>query len=383
VDRLSCVYTVGFRDAHPEFDRPRELGIRFADPTMDGRYRIEYPASYVVHSPENRAYRRELAAYLTPQSFDDDVVQSRIHVIRPENAAGSRWLGLFTLRFPVRFSDRSRRDRKFGALISTVPDPCKVATARVEHAFEETIGLRPTHDSAIGAERFVVLVEPVILEPGLYKLTSVLSESEDPIPHAKMVLGEIPEKIDSRPAITIHSILGRPAPDDTIVFLGRGSQEAETALSGVGSSFPALLQGGAGRNRHLIAELGFEPMVRRRFREGDAATVFTSLCRAPSKRELRRAKAKESAIVIRLKRQLHEIDGREFPVHVGSYEFDSHREVSCANIEDHIPPGVLVGGMRYVFQALVVDERGNEVKDAPRVNVEFDAVVREAEPAGE
>jgi hypothetical protein len=83
-----------------------------------------------------------------------------------------------------------------------------------------------------------------------------------------------------------------------------------------------------------------------------------------------------TGIILRLKRRLFEIDGREFPVHIGEYEFDLKEEVSCVNIDDDIPAGVLTAGKHYVFQAALVDERGNEVKDTPRVNLEFDVVAR-------
>jgi hypothetical protein len=257
-------------------------------------------------------------------------------------------------------------------VLTTAPDPRKVETERVKFAFEESVSLTATRESAVGSDRFVALVEPVVLAPGMYKLISVMSGMEEETPHADLVMGQIPGKIRSKPAITMHSILGRPARADTVVFLGRGSRDAAEILAGGENLLNLLLPGAAGGSSKLLAELGFEPLVEQRLSAGEPATVLTSICRISSKKERRRRG--DTAPIVRVKRQLLTSGEQNFPEHVGSYEFDSHRQVSCVNVNDRIPGGSLRPGQRYVYQAVVVDEEGKEIAHVPRVSLEFEVI---------
>jgi hypothetical protein len=313
---LGCTYTLGFYVDGDVEGRPRRLSVNVKRPGM----RAIHPSRYVFRSDSEKRESVLRAAWISPEMFQTGVVRAHAFPLRPRS--DQLWEALLAVSFAVPLSDSGGREvqRQFGASLHS--------SKGVHHRFARTVRLQP--DSAeVTSEPVVTFLERVVLKPGVYSLTAIVSDPLDERPHANRVRIEIPE-IPKRELFLVGPILGQPSGPNLIVMSGQ--------IEGDDS------QG---------AENSFEPLLVQQVDGPVDLVSLTQACMIGKKK----GKLESSTSVTRSVRD-HEGDvlGELDPVPL---QLEGQDKIRCQNLVD-ILPGTSFANGEYVFEVGFESDRQSD-----------------------
>ena len=319
------MYSVGFYVDDDEADRPRDVTVRVRQPGM----RAIHPGKYIFRSDAERRTSLLTAAWNVPEMFQTGVVRAHIFPLRP--ISDKRWDAMLAVSFPVPLgeTDGQAARREFGAVLAAGP--------QVVHRVSRQVTLEPDGPDVSSAPQ-ITFLERVNIAPGRYKLTAVLSDPQDPDPHAVRVEIDVPE-VPRNELFLVGPVLGRAAGPNLVVF-GSGANADEDRLGEAGS---------------------FEPLLVQQLDEPVDLVAVTQACFVGSKR--REKKALKSSPTV--DRRLIGSDGSV----VGTLErqaaaLERQGDVQCLNLVDLLPVASLRDG-EYAFEARL-DGSSDEVSGTVR-----------------
>lgn len=246
------MYTIGFYVDETEEDRVRSatIGVRRAG------LRAIHPSKYVFRSESARRVSLLRAAWSSPKAFETGIVRAHLFPLRPTPERS--WRGVLAVSFPVPLGEKggAAAAREFGAVLYHGPT--------VAHSFNRSVRLQPD-DPGVASTPWITFLEPLVLRPGKYTLTAVLSNPEQGQPHATRVELEVPE-VPERELFLVPPMLGRRA-GINLVVLGSGAKEIED---------------------RIVEESGFEPLLVQQVDEPVDLAVLSQICLVDRKGKRRR-----------------------------------------------------------------------------------------------
>ena len=279
----------------------------------------------MFRSPGARRESLLRAAFLAPDLFRTGVVRTHIFPVRPLSPRS--WETLLAISFPITLGQEagSSAQRVFGAVLSRGPV--------VVHRFDREVTLRSPRPAATASDHQVTFLEPIILEPGEYTLSAVLSDPGEESPHTAEMQLEVP-KVPKKELFFVGPILARPAGDNVVIQSGTAPKRKKKERG----------QAPRGATDELRTGSSFEPLLVQQVEEPSDLAALTQVCMIGSR------KAEPGLAVVRsLKQEEGAVVGTLPPVEL---QLDGAGKVRCQNLLDVLPVSSVEPG-RYVFEALL------------------------------
>ncbi len=206
---LGCRYTVGFYVNRLKEDNPRMIRLRVKGEGLE----VRYPGQYKAQSPEKLKSTRLMAAFLQPEMFHSDFLRVYLFLLQPRSP--EEWDALVAVNFPVSFHDPENPayEGDFGVIVTSGP--------RGTHHFNRNVSIRPKAGVSLDERRFTFL-EPLVITPGTYSISTVVSEAGQDGPAAVRTTVDVPE-VPWQDLTLVPPILGRPR-ERNIVVRGDGPE---------------------------------------------------------------------------------------------------------------------------------------------------------------
>jgi hypothetical protein len=256
---LGCRYAVGFYVDRIEEDKARMIRLRVKGAGLE----VRYPGQYKVQSPEKMNKVRLMAAFLQPEMFQTDYLRTHLFLLQPRST--KEWDALIAINFPVTFSseENPEYEAEFGVVVS--------AGAGMTHSFNRSVSIRPKQSIPREERRFTFL-EPLVLTPGTYSISTVVSTAGDNAPAAVNISINVPD-VPLQDLTLVPPILGRPR-EKNIVIRGDGPEEDRGKYSSEELA-PYDVQAAQG---------SFEPLLVLRTKENEALLSRNKACLVGAKR---------------------------------------------------------------------------------------------------
>ncbi|MDX1389965.1 MAG: VWA domain-containing protein, partial [Acidobacteriota bacterium] len=243
---LACSYEIAFYDERPRLDRQRRVRV-----WLKRRGVHAYHASaYIFRSPENKRRSLITAAYMAPDMFEAGTLEARVYPLRPRGEG--KWETLVAIGFPITpdsFEQGLARWDLGGVVRKDTGTRIRTFNRRIEVEGSE----------ASEPRRSVSFLEPVVLRPGRYQISVVLSSRTADRPLALTADLELP-RVPTRHPFLVGPILGRRAGDD-VVILGKGLDDP-----------------GASEADRIRTDRFFEPLLTQSAEKGVPVAALTQVC---------------------------------------------------------------------------------------------------------
>ena len=210
---LSCRYTLGFYDNHPEEERSHNVSVEMER----GGLRAYYPGGYAFRSSEKKREALLLAAFIAPAMFESGVVRTHVFPVRPRTTR--TWDCTVAVEFPLPagIEKTGTVEQEFGVIIRK--------GSEVVHSFDRKVTVR--FKNLEDTTRRVSFSQPVELAPGAYSVAAVMTAADRERPYtasAQVVVPPIPKG----EAFLVPPVLGKPAVKDVVVR-GGASREGKSS----------------------------------------------------------------------------------------------------------------------------------------------------------
>ncbi len=317
---LGCRYTVGFYVNRIKKDKARSIRLRVKIAGLE----VRYPGQYKAQSQEKIENTRLMAAFLQPEMFQADYLRTHLFLLQPRTPGS--WDALVAVNFPVVFPDPENPSYQgdFGVVVSNGAQPI--------YHFNRSVSIRPKQGVALEERRFTFL-EPVVVRPGTFFISTVVNETGSKAPAAVRVAVEVPA-IPWQELTLVSPILGRPR-GRNVLIRGGGPEDSRGRFS---SSELAQYDIHAGQGT-------FEPLLVLQAEQHETVLSRNKACLIGAKR----MNLPEGTLVDRTLVQENEnrIEMHPFPL-----SLEEGRKVRCRNIFEVLDHKDAVEGL-YTYEVLI------------------------------
>lgn len=208
VGRLSCFYALGFQGEALEAGRRYPFTVHVSRRGL----RAVHAQAYLPRTDRMRRESLIRAAYFSPESFDTGAVHVALQHLEP--ASPDTWKAQLVLEFVS-------GEAEFGAVVTR--------GSSVVHRVSRSLAAR--------SPDAVTFLEPVVLPPGSYTVTAVLTDPDTALPRAQKVSIELPP-LPRQGAFLVGPLLGRRGAGRHVVRAGENDADD---VPGKAGSFTPLV----------------------------------------------------------------------------------------------------------------------------------------------
>ena len=198
---LSCRYTIGFHDEHPEEERSHDVHVKVKRAGL----RVASPIGYAFRSQHEKKTSILTTAFINPSMFDNGFVRTHIFPIKP---VGKRtWECSVAVEFPLPMEEGPATEREFAVFV-------RKGSQKVL-GFDRKVMVKRALAHGAGS-RTVSFSQPAQLAPGTYTVTAIVGDHAHENPYASSAQVVIPPVPDGD-LFLVPPLLGRPAKADLVV----------------------------------------------------------------------------------------------------------------------------------------------------------------------
>lgn len=321
LNRLSCVYSLGFRDSDLSEARRKSLSVS----VRGNGLRAAHAAAYELRTEAMRRESLVRAAYVSPQSFDTGGIRAAVQRLRP--ASRRDWSAQIAVNVDLEDAPAPGRNAELGIVLSR--------GSSVVREVARTISLEDAAEHPFGNNALTFL-EPITLPPGKYVLSTVVFDSATQVPRSTQVAFEIPGVPRDGPFL-VGPLLGRRRGDGRVIR-GVGGDSQSSSQRSIGNDVP------------------YVPLVGARIDGPSDVILVTQVCDVArddgitARRVGRALRSPSGSLVGEFEPQRISLDGRE--------------AVRCGGLVDVVPSSTLAQDGEYTFEARFVEDAAAPIASA-------------------